>query len=81
MRLRVPIEVSSRSGVATPGAIGVVFLKVWAWVEAVVARFAPRAAKARAVRIRIDVFISTEPGAEMGKILADPGLIQIAIAG
>jgi len=30
MRLRVPIEVSSRLGVATPGAIGVVILKGWA---------------------------------------------------
>ena len=56
-------------------------MKGCAWVEVVVAKLAPRAVKARAVRIRFDVFISTAPGAEVGKILADPGLIQLVIAG
>jgi hypothetical protein len=44
VRFMVTIEVSSRSGVAKPGAIGVVILKGWA--EAIVTAFATRAATA-----------------------------------
>jgi len=54
-------------------------LKGCAWLEAVVARFAPRAVKARAVRIRIDRFISIAPGVEAGKKLTYPRLIRLAI--
>ncbi len=47
----MPIEVSSRWGMATPGAIGVVILKGWARVEAAVVRFTTRAANALPVEI------------------------------
>jgi hypothetical protein len=67
MRFRLPIEVSRRAGVATPGAIGVVILKVWVWAEAAVATFATRAATAMPVLIwRNDIMVAA-PGTKARK--------------
>jgi hypothetical protein len=60
IRFNGPMEVSNRSGVATPGAIGVVILKVWA--EADVTAFVTRAATARPRHRWLDDLISTAPG-------------------
>ena len=59
IRFKVPIEVSSLSGVATPGAIGVVILKGWA--DAVALRFATRAAAAMGARSWRKDFIVKAP--------------------
>jgi hypothetical protein len=61
------MELSNRSGVATPGAIGVVILKVWVWAEALVARLATQTAMAMPIRKCRRNVISTAPGVGKGK--------------